>query len=92
MPSFEEMHQRLRNYSRLQDSLRAVMEASLRHAPMYLELEARYTYVCTPIMYEQVSVIVPQVQYTMTVYKLINAITNFCWMKVSLFSFNCLDV
>ena len=83
MPSFEEMHDHLRNYSRLQDSLRAVMEASLRHAPVYLELEARYA----SIKYElQVTVTVCQAQYTMTVYKLISAMTTFSWMKFLLFS------
>ena len=47
MPSLEEMPHHLRNYSRLKDSLRAVMEASLRDTPVHIGLEARYsTSVC----------------------------------------------
>ena len=47
MPSLEEMHHRLRNYSRLKDSLHAVMAASLRCTPVHIGLEARYsTSVC----------------------------------------------
>lgn len=43
MPPLEEMHHRLRNYSLLKESLRAVMETTLGSGPDYLELEARYT-------------------------------------------------
>lgn len=42
--SSDDMHDRLRNYNRLQDSLRAAMEESLGSASMYIDLEARYIY------------------------------------------------
>ena len=38
------MRHRLRNYNRLQDSLRAVMEESLGSASVYIDLEARYVF------------------------------------------------
>ena len=42
MPPLEDMHHRLRNYNRLQESLHKAMEECLRNAPTYLKLEARY--------------------------------------------------
>ena len=43
MPSSEDLHHRLRNYPRFQESLHAAMDECLENAPTFLKVEARYT-------------------------------------------------